>query len=137
MRLKRATYRHIEAEIYGYKDTLQELANMRDNIILGGNTEIRPAAGDGYYGNSTVERRATRLADNVRIREMERIVAAIEDVIGRLEEKKRKALEWKYWGPGKDKPVRVAAEELGIDERELREWKRMLVYGVAAKLGWR
>ena len=36
MRLKRATYRHIEAEIYAYHDTLKEIEEMRRDIILSG-----------------------------------------------------------------------------------------------------
>ncbi len=35
MRLKRATYRHIEAEIYAYYDTLEAIEELREDIILG------------------------------------------------------------------------------------------------------
>jgi hypothetical protein len=36
MKLKRATYRHIEAEIYAYYDTLQAIKDLRRDIILAG-----------------------------------------------------------------------------------------------------
>ena len=34
MKLKRATYRHIEAEIYAYNDTLKAIEELRRDIIL-------------------------------------------------------------------------------------------------------
>ena len=71
------------------------------------------------------------------IREAERIVSSIESVMERLDEEKRKVLGWKYWGPGKEmRPAEVAAK-FGMEEKDLREWRRILVHGVAAKLGWR
>jgi hypothetical protein len=33
MKLKRAAYRHIEAEIYAYYDTLQAIRDLRANIF--------------------------------------------------------------------------------------------------------
>ena len=38
MKIKRATYRHIEAEIYAYHETLKTIEEIREDIIL-------PAAG--------------------------------------------------------------------------------------------
>ena len=35
MKLKRATYRHVEAEIYDYYKTLQAMDEFRLDIILG------------------------------------------------------------------------------------------------------
>jgi RinA family phage transcriptional activator len=137
MRLKRAAYRHIEAEIYAYHDTLKEITRRRQDIILGGDTEIRPAIGaSGYSGTSTVERRATKLADSLLLREMERITAAIENSFARLDEEKKKAIEYKYWGNGKDKRPAAAAQELNIDETTLRRWRGGFVYSIAEQLGW-
>jgi len=34
MKLKRATYRHIEAEIYSYCDTVKAIEGLRRDIIL-------------------------------------------------------------------------------------------------------
>ena len=34
MKMKRATYRHVEAEIYSYNDTLKAIEELREDIIL-------------------------------------------------------------------------------------------------------
>ena len=78
MKLKRATYRHIEAEIYAYQDTLKAIEELRQDIILAGRQENNYSAvvGDRYAGTSVVERRATKLADSLLLREMDRMLLA-------------------------------------------------------------
>ncbi len=47
MKLKRAAYRHIEAEIYAYHDTLKSIEELRRDIILAGQGEINACSADG------------------------------------------------------------------------------------------
>jgi len=70
MKLKRATYRHIEAEIYAYHDTCRAIRELRERIIHSSGREEAyiAAVGDGY-ASSAVEWRATKLADNIMLRE--------------------------------------------------------------------
>lgn len=153
MKLKRAAYRHIEAEIYAYYDTLQAIRDLRANIILAGRQEeLGVAVGEGYV-TSKVERRATKLADSVLIREMERITKAIQDTFSRAKEEGRRVIWVKYglaigWEPpaelvarmeGRnrfDMSVREMAEILAVDESTFHRYRTGFVYGVAEKLGW-
>ena len=98
MRLKRATYRHIEAEIHSYCDTVKAIEELRRDIILAsGRQEAYGAVvGGRYAGTSIVERRATKLADSVLLREMERITRAIESTYGRAKEECRRVVWVKY-----------------------------------------
>lgn len=155
MKLKRATYRHIEAEIYAYHDTIRAIEEMRRDIILAGGVHEGYGAviGDRYPGTSIVERRATKLADSMLLREMERITKAIEDVYARAKEECRRVVWVKYglaidWQPpdelaqklqGKsrfDLSARDMAEILNIDESTFHRYRTGFVYGVAEKLGW-
>ena len=156
MKLKRATYRHIEAEIHAYYDTLKTIKELRQDIILAGRQENSYAAvvGDRYAGTSIVERRATKLADSVLLREMERITQAIRDVYARAKEEGRRVVWVKYglalggWQPsaefaqklqGKsrfDLSARDMAEILNIDESTFHRYRTGFVYGVAERLGW-
>jgi len=156
MKLKRATYRHIEAEIYSYHDTVQEIENLRMDIILAGRKyeTYGSVVGDRYAGTSIVERRATKLADSVLLREMERIIQAIEDTFARAKEECRRVVWVKYglaidgWQPpeelaqkmqGKsrfDLSARDMAEILNIDESTFHRYRTGFVYGVAERLGW-
>lgn len=156
MKLKRATYRHIEAEIYAYHDTLKAMEELRRDIILAGGMHDAYAAvvGDRYPGTSVVERRATKLADSVLLREMERITRAIEDTYARLKEEGKRVVWVKYglalggWQPpadiaqklqGKcrfDLSARDMAWILGVDESTFHRYRTGFVYGIAEKLGW-
>ena len=155
MRLKRATYRHIEAEIYAYHDTMQAIEELRTDIILAGRQEAYgTVVGGRFAGTSIVERRATKLADSVLLREMKRITKAIEDTYARAKEEGRRVVWVKYglalegWEPpaelaermeGRnrfDMSVREMAEILAVEESTFHRYRTGFVYGVAERLGW-
>jgi len=154
MKLKRATYRHIEAEIYAYHDTLQAIQNLRQDIILAGRQEAYGAVvGDRYAGTSIVERRATKLADSVLLREMERITRAIQDTFSRAKEEGRRVVWVKYalaidWQPPAEIQAQMEgrnrfdmspdhmAEVLAVDRATFHRYRSGFVYGIAERLGW-
>jgi len=155
MKLKRATYRHIEAEIHAYYDTLKAIEELRRDIILAGRQENSYAAvvGDRYAGTSIVERRATKLADSVLLREMERITQAIRDVYARTKDEARRAIWVKYglaidWQPPAELAAQMEgknrfdmspdemADVLNIDRATFHRYRSGFVYGVAERLGW-
>lgn len=155
MKLKRATYRHIEAEIYSYCDTVKAIEELRRDIILAsGRREAYGAVvGGRYTGTSIVEKRATKLADSLLLREMERIAQAIRDVYARTKDEARRVIWVKYglaigWEPpaelaarmeGRnrfDMSVREMAEILAVDESTFHRYRTGFVYGVAERLGW-
>lgn len=153
MRLKRAAYRHVEAEIYCYYDTLKAIDDLRRDIILRGREEEAMAAGWTGYVTSAVERRATQLADSLLLREMERITRAIVDAYARAREEARRVIWVKYglaidWQPPADLAERMEgrnrfdmsardmAEVLMVDESTFHRYRTGFVYGVAERLGW-
>jgi RinA family phage transcriptional activator len=156
MKLKRATYRHIEAEIYAYQDTLKAIEELRQDIILaGGRQEAYVAVvGGRYTGTSIVEKRATKLADSLLLREMERITKAIEDTYARAKEEGRRVIWVKYglalegWEPPAELAARMEGRNrfdmrardmagiLAMDESTFHRYRTGFVYGVAERLGW-
>jgi len=154
MKMKRATYRHIEAEIYSYYDTLKAIEELRADIILAGRQEVCGAVvGDRYAGTSIVERRATKLADSILLREMKRITKAIADTYARAKEECRQVVWVKYglaidWEPPAELVARMEgknrfdmspdemAEVLNIDRATFHRYRSGFVYGVAERLGW-
>jgi hypothetical protein len=57
VKLKRATYRHIEAEIYSYCDTVKVIEELRRDIILAnGRQEAYGAVVGGRYADLGAER---------------------------------------------------------------------------------
>ena len=154
MKLKRATYRHIEAEIYAYHDTLQAIQNLRQDIILAGRQETFGAiVGDRYAGTSIVERRATKLADSILLKEMKRITRAIEDTYAQAKEEGRRVVWVKYglainWHPPAEVRAQMEgrnrfdmspdemADILNVDRATFHRYRSGFVYGVAERLGW-
>lgn len=156
MKLKRATYRHIEAEIHAYYDTLKTIEELRQDIILACRQEDNYSAvvGGRYAGTSIVERRATKLADSLLLREMERITQAIRDVYARAKEECRRVIWVKYglalegWEPPAEIAARLEGRNrfdmrardmagiLAMDESTFHRYRTGFVYGVAERLGW-
>ena len=155
MKLKRATYRHIEAEIYAYHDTMQAIEELRTDIILAGRQEASygTVVGGRFTGTSIVERRATKLADSVLLREMERITKTIADTYARAKEECRRVVWVKYglaigWEPPAELVARMQgrnrldmspddmAEVLNVDRATFHRYRSGFVYGVAERLGW-
>jgi RinA family phage transcriptional activator len=154
MKMKRATYRHIEAEIYAYHDTLKAMEEMRTDIILAGRQEAYgTVVGGRFAGTSITERRATKLADSVLLREMERITKAIQDTFSRAKEECRRVVWVKYglaigWEPPAELAARMEgrnrfdmspdamAEVLNVDRATFHRYRSGFVYGVAERLGW-
>lgn len=154
MKIKRATYRHIEAEIYAYHNTLQAIEDLRTDIILAGRNEALGAVvGDRYAGASVVERRATKLADSLLLREMERITKAIQETYARAKEEARRVIWVKYglaiyWEPPAEIRAQMEgrnrfdmspdemAEILSVDRATFHRYRSGFVYGVAERLGW-
>ena len=155
MRLKRATYRHIEAEIYAYYDTLKAIEELRAAILFasGRQEAYVPVLGDRYVGTSIVERRATKLADSILLREMERITTAIADIYARTKDEARRVIWVKYglalgWQPPAQLAARMEgrnrfdmspddmAEVLNVDRATFHRYRSGFVYGVAERLGW-
>ena len=155
MKLKRATYRHIEAEIYAYHDTLKAIEELRADIILasGRQEAYGTVVGGRFAGTSIVERRATKLADSILLREMERMTKAIEDTYARAKEEGRRVVWVKYalaidWQPPAELAEKMQgksrfdmspddmAEVLNVDRATFHRYRSGFVYGVAERLGW-
>ena len=154
MKLKRATYRHIEAEIYSYCDTVKAIEELRTDIILAGSQEAYgTVVGGRCAGTSIVERRATKLADSVLLREMERITRAIQDTFSRAKEEGRRVVWVKYalaidWQPPAEIQAQMEgrnrfdmspdhmAEVLAVDRATFHRYRSGFVYGIAERLGW-
>ena len=155
MKLKRATYRHIETEIHAYHNTCRIIRELRERIIHSSDREEAciVAVGD-KYANSTVEWRAIQLADNIMLREMERIIKAIVDTYSRASDQTRLVIWLKYglilkgWRPPMELVEKLQrtnrhnlsaqdmARILDIDESTFHQHQSEFVYEIAEKLGW-
>jgi len=157
LRLKQATYRHIESEIYSYAITVQTIERLRSDIIH--RSSNNDSAGLGISKRSSditsvTESKAVRLATGRRITEMERITNAIRDTYLRIKNDEFKRIIWvKYnlaidWKPPVELkaligdtdrfslPVDTMLKLLNIDRTTFFEYRNGFVYSIAQQLGW-
>jgi len=136
-KIKKATFKHIEAELYSYHDTKKEIARLREEIMydtqqldenIGGNRTLE-------VGRPT-ERIATRLLTHKTLRNMEEVTEAIESVYNNLEKEQQGIVNMRYWAkPGKDWDY--IADTCMMGRRTAFNYREMIVLAIAEKIGWR
>ncbi len=139
MKLKRATFAHIEAELCEYEATKKFLREKVDEIIHGTQGEgIAAAAGSGNkngYKESETEIKGTLLAENKLLQEMKTMIQAIEDTYNSVDDRLKNVMEKTYFKGFP--PKYYMAGEFHVSESTLQRWRRAIVYTVAKKRGWR
>ena len=133
MNKKRATFRLIEAELYAYTKTKEELEQIREDIL-----SLPAAAHEGVKVNvsgvsDTTARKAIKLT-SLALMETARRIEAIEYVYSRLNEERKKLVRLKYWeGNLTNQGI---ALEMNMDLATFYRWRRGFVEAIALRLGW-
>ena len=134
MKIRREIKAYIECELRDYDDTLREIGEERNELIL--MSPIHDNNGGKSYdiGNPT-EHKAFKLLTNKRIRRMEQTCKAIATVIDALPEEKLKLVELKYWVRPQTRTDEGIAQELCCDRRTLYRWIDGIILSLAKELG--
>jgi RinA family phage transcriptional activator len=137
-KLKKATFKHIESELYNYKDTLREIELLRKDIMFSkSNDDENVGGGRSSLPSSPTEVIGTRLATNKRLNNLEEIANAIEKVYTGLPEDYQKLVRLKYWTKPQLKTWEGIADELNVNRATAFRWRDQVVLSVAEVLGWR
>jgi RinA family phage transcriptional activator len=138
IKLKKATFKHIESELYSYKDTLKEIETIRKDIIFTRqNEDENVGGGRSSTPSSPTERIGTMLATNKKLEQLEKIANAIEKVYTGLPEEYQKLVRLKYWTRPQLKSWEGIAEDLNVNRATAFRWRDQVVTTVAEVLGWR
>jgi RinA family phage transcriptional activator len=137
-KLKKATFKHIESELYSYHDTLKEIGNLRKDIMFcSENDDENTGGGRNNLPSSPTERIATRLATHKRLIQLEEVTNAIYKVFQGLPEDYQKLVRVKYWSRPQRLTWEGIAEELHVNRATAMRWRDSVIYAVAEVLGWR
>jgi RinA family phage transcriptional activator len=141
-KLKKATFKHIEAEIYYFHETKKEIQRLREeilhpfderpeniNIVKGANSVKKPGDPTG--------RSAVQLVDNARLKQMERISNAIQKVYTESLPEHQELMRLKYWTKPQTLTWDGIADKLHVSKRQAMRWRDEIVYSIAEVLGWR
>lgn len=137
-KIRKATFKHVESELYSFKDTKKEIQKLRQEIVYGSTSnDENVGAGKNSYrspGRPT-EMIATRLVTDKRLRNLEEIVEAIESVYENLSDEQRDLINLRYWN-GKHSWEHIA-EKCNMSERTVYRHRKAIICTIAEKVGWR
>jgi RinA family phage transcriptional activator len=137
-KLKKATFQHIESELYSYHDTLKEIKILRDNIMFcNENDDENIGGGRNNLPSSPTERIATRLATHKRLIQLEEVTNSIYKVYTGLPEDYKKLIRLKYWTRPQLKTWDGIAEEIPVSRRTAFNMRDEIIYAIGEVLGWR
>jgi RinA family phage transcriptional activator len=137
-KLKKATFKHIESELYSYHDTLREINNLRKDIMFTReNDDENIGGGRSSFISSPTEQIATRLATHKRLNQLEEVTNAIQKVYTGLPEDYQKLVRLKYWTRPQTLTWDGIAESLHVNRATAMRWRDTVIYAVAEGLGWR
>jgi RinA family phage transcriptional activator len=137
--IRKATFKHIESELYSYQDTKKEMDRLRQQILYGSNN---PDENDCSGKNSVrsigrpTERIATRLVMDKQLRNHEEMIEAIDYVYDVSSEDHKKVIQTKYWSR---KPLNWddVATQLNMHRNTALKYRKEIVLAIASKVGWK
>ncbi|WEG14141.1 transcriptional regulator [Pullulanibacillus sp. KACC 23026] len=137
-KLRKATFKHIESELYNYHETLSEIERLKNDIIHGSDSSDENVGGgrSSEPGRPT-ERIATRLTTHKRLNQLEEIANAIQKVFTNLTDQQQKMVKLKYWTRPQTKTWDGIAEEIPVNRATAIRWRDTMVNTIAEILGWR
>lgn len=138
IKLKKATFKHIESELYSYHDTLREIGNLRKDIMFTKeNDDENIGGGRSSFPSSPTERIATRLTTHKRLMQLEEVTNSIYKVYTGLPEDYQKLVRLKYWVKPQLKTWDGIAGEIPVSRRTAFNMRDEIVYAIGEVLGWR
>lgn len=137
-KLRKATFKHIEQELYCYQDTLREIEFLRRNIMFcKENDDENVGGGRSSLPSSPTEKIGTRLATHKKLNQLEEVAHAIEKVYTGLPEDYQKLVRLKYWTKPQTLTWEGIADKLFVTSRQAMRWRDDIVNMIAEVIGWR
>ena len=133
-RMKREIRAYIEAELRDYNQTLRDIGEERQELLLATHTPDNLGGHSYDIGNPT-QARAIKLMTNKRIKRMEQTCEAIANVIEALSEEKYRLVELKYWTRPQTLTDEGIAREIGCDRSTLYRWVDGILLAVGIEMG--
>jgi RinA family phage transcriptional activator len=138
LKLKKATFKHIESEIYSYHDTLREIDFLRKNIMFTKeNDDENIGGGKSSFISSPTENIGTRLATHRKLTRLEEVTHAIEKVYTGLPDDYQKLVKLKYWTRPQTLTWEGIADKIPVSRRTAFNMRDEIVYAIGEVLGWR
>jgi len=138
IKLKRGTFQHVESELFAYHDTQREIVRLKNEILHGkGNDDENVGGGRSSMPSDPTGRTAVLLTSHKKLEQLQNITDAIESVINRLPNDKRRMIELRYWTRPQTLTWDGIADKLHVSRRTALNWRDEIIQAVALRAGWR
>lgn len=138
VKLKRGTFQHVESELYAYHETCREIVRIKTELLHGKpNDDENVGGGRSSLPGDPTGRTATALVSHKRLEQLSNITDAIEAVVSRLPQDKRKLVELRYWTKPQTLTWDGIADKLHVSRITAIRWRDEIIQGIAIKAGWR
>ena len=132
-RFKDSKFRYVEAELYSYPETLNEIELIREQILESTSQPDTMARVQSSGKSDPTGARAALLFTHRRLRHLEQVRDAIDHAFNKLPPEKQKLIQLKYWE--KRLANKGVAEELFVSEMTFYRWREQIVVAVAYEMG--
>ncbi|WP_124728822.1 transcriptional regulator [Staphylospora marina] len=136
LKINTGTFKHVEAELHNYWETIKEAKLIRMEIMANSRDDENTGGGRGNLPGDPTGRTVVTLLTHRRLEHLERITRAIRTVYESLDEDKKKLVQLKYWTKPQLRTWSGIARELHVEERTARRWRDKIVTAIAEQLGW-
>jgi RinA family phage transcriptional activator len=136
-KLKSATFKHIESELFNYHLTVKLLAQRREEILYGSSQpDDNIGGGKSNLPGDPTGRIAIALVSDKRIQHLENIVNAITTVTNQLHPERLEFVKLRYWTQPQTLTWVGIALQLNCGRSTLFNWREDIVTAIAEHMGW-
>ena len=136
-RMSRSGFKHVETEIKHFHQTRNEISRLRNDIMFGvGGDDENVGGGRSNLPGDPTGRKATAIVAHRRMRHMEDVTEAIETVINRLPDEKRRFVRAYYWANPQTLTWDGIAQHLHVSRRTAINWRDEIVQDIGEMIGW-
>lgn len=135
--IRKGTFKHIESELFAYHETKKEINQIRQDILHGTAAVESTGGGRSNLPGDPTNRTASTLVTHKRLKQLETIANAIEEVYIRLPEEKQRLIRIKYWTRPQTLTWDGIARTMNVGRATAIRWRNEVVFAVARSIGWR
>ena len=139
-KLKKATFKYIESEVYSLQETLREIDIIRYELLHSTDVDLdSPQPGRNSVRDITdeTEVKATALVEHRKLNRLEKVTSAILKVYDNLIPEKQELIKLYYWKRPGELTWNGIAKKLHIGRATALRWRKAFIYDIAEELGER
>lgn len=136
-KINRITREHVKDYLYNYKWLKEEIDKRRSEIITPYQEEdTNIGGGQSNLMTSPTEQAATKLADDIRLSQLQRMKWAIDSVYADVDATGKRFMNLTYFQKPNTLTLQGVAIEIGVSERTAKRLNTKIIISIAERIGW-